>query len=105
MATSGADRSDAGIVSGIANTARMVGGSLGLATLVTVADGRTRALVAGRAQDAASAAEALTAGYSLAFLVSAALLLAAPFTHPTGTTPRSANFRCVEFSELRLARL
>jgi hypothetical protein len=55
----------------------MVGGSLGLATLVTVADGRTRALVAGRAQDAASAAEALTAGYSLAFLVSAALLAVA----------------------------
>lgn len=75
MVTSGADRSDAGTVSGIANTARMVGGSLGLATLV--ADGRTRALVAGRTQDAASAAEALTAGYSLAFLVSAALLAVA----------------------------
>jgi len=77
VATSGANRSDAGIVSGIANTARMVGGSLDLATLVTVADGRTRALVAGRAQDAASAAEALTAGYALAFLVSAALLAVA----------------------------
>ena len=35
------------------------------------------ALVAGRAQDAASAVEALTAGYSLAFLVSAALLAVA----------------------------
>ena len=77
VATSGADRSDAGIVSGIANTARMVGGSLGLATLATVADGRTRALMADRAKDAASAAEALTAGYSLAFLVSAALLAVA----------------------------
>jgi len=55
----------------------MVGGSIGLATLVTVADGRTRVLVAGRAQDAASTAEALTAGYSLAFLVSAALLAVA----------------------------
>ena len=59
------------------NTARMVGGSLGLATLVTVADGRTRPLVTGRAQDAGSAAEALTAGYSLAFLVYAALLTVA----------------------------
>ena len=77
VVTSGADRSDAGTVSGIVNTARMVGGSLGLATLVTVADGRTRALVAGRTQDAASAAEALTASYSLAFLVSAALLAVA----------------------------
>ena len=60
-----------------ANTARMVGGSLGLATLVTVADGRTRPLVTGRAQDASSAAEALTAGYSLAFLVYAARLAVA----------------------------
>jgi len=66
-----------GLVSGIANTARMVGGFLGLATFVTVANGRTRVLVAGRAQGAASAAETLTAGYSLAFLVSAALLAVA----------------------------
>jgi hypothetical protein len=55
----------------------MVGGSLGLATLATVADGRTQALMADRAKDAASAAEALPSGYSLAFLVSAALLAVA----------------------------
>jgi hypothetical protein len=55
------------------DTARMVGGSLGLTTLATVANGRTRVLVAGRAQDVASAAEALTAG----FLASAALLAVA----------------------------
>jgi predicted MFS family arabinose efflux permease len=76
-ATSGVERSEAGIVSGIANTARMAGGSLGLAALAAVASGRTQALLVGRSHTTVQMGEALTAGYSLVFVVSTFLLLIA----------------------------
>ncbi|MGW0737307.1 MFS transporter [Streptomyces sp. NPDC002851] len=68
LATSGAAPEDAGLVSGLINTSRVMGGALGLAVLSTVA-----ASVTGGAQDA----EALTAGYAAAFRASGFLLLAA----------------------------
>ncbi|GAA1363986.1 hypothetical protein GCM10009612_43360 [Streptomyces beijiangensis] len=58
LATSGADPGDAGLVSGLVNTSRTLGGALGLSVLSTVAASRT---------GTSTGAEALTAGYALAF--------------------------------------
>ncbi|MFD9462158.1 MFS transporter [Streptomyces sp. NPDC060027] len=66
IATSGAAPEDAGLVSGLVNTSRVMGGSLGLAIMSTIAAARTGGSVSG---------EALTAGYALAFRVSCVLLL------------------------------
>lgn len=66
LATSGGEPGDAGLLSGMINTSRTMGGALGLAVLSTVAASRT----AGEA-----GAQALTAGYALAFRVGAGALL------------------------------
>ncbi|HET6286719.1 MAG TPA: MFS transporter [Amycolatopsis sp.] len=63
MVTSGVDAADAGGASGLMNTAKQVGGGLGLAVLVTVAGGRT------------STPEALSPAYGRAFTVIAALMV------------------------------
>ncbi len=73
-ATAGVDRADAGLASGVLNTARQVGGSIALATLGTVAADRTAALV--RAGATAYAA-ARVSGYDRVFEVSAVITLAA----------------------------
>lgn len=71
MSDVGPDQS--GLASGIVNTAFMMGGSLGLAILASIAAARTNgALALG-----AAPAEALTAGYNAAFLVGALCAAAA----------------------------
>ncbi|MEH0555073.1 MFS transporter [Streptomyces sp. B21-101] len=67
LATSGAEPGEAGLVSGLVNTARTMGGSLGLAVLSALAASRT----AGRGTP-----EALTEGYALAFRTGTGVLLA-----------------------------
>nr|WP_244375925.1 MFS transporter [Streptomyces ficellus] len=67
LATSGAAPGDAGLVSGLVNTSRTMGGALGLAVLSTVAASRTAG---------GTGPEALTAGYALAFRTGAGVLLA-----------------------------
>jgi EmrB/QacA subfamily drug resistance transporter len=73
LAMSGADESDSGLASGLVNTSLQVGGAIGLAVLATVATERSDGLIS----DGGSTASALTSGYHLAFLVGAAMVLAA----------------------------
>jgi EmrB/QacA subfamily drug resistance transporter len=64
---------DAGLASGIVNTAFMMGGALGLAVLASAASARTAGLQAG----GADAVAALHAGYRLAFALGGAMALGA----------------------------
>ena len=70
-AMSDVEPQDAGLASGIVNTAFMMGGALGLAVLASIAASRTEAL--GGARDL----EALTSGYHVAFVVGALFAFAA----------------------------
>jgi EmrB/QacA subfamily drug resistance transporter len=73
LAMSDATASDSGLISGLINTTQQVGGALGLAVLATLSTSRTDALLA----TGAASAEALTGGYHLAFVIGAALVVAA----------------------------
>lgn len=72
-ATAKVDRQDAGLASGILNTARQVGGALSLAVLGTVATDRSQTFAH------PFAANAIVAGYSRAFEISAVVTLVAFF--------------------------
>jgi MFS family permease len=77
------EQSEAGLASGIVNTAFMMGGALGLAVLASLAASRTDSLLA----SGASSLAALTGGYHVAFLVGAlfagaAAVIGAAFLRP-----------------------
>ena len=92
LAMSGVPDSDAGVASGLVNTTQQVGAALGVAVLSTLAAARTgHLLTAGR-----SAADALTAGYHVAFgtgagLAAAALVLAAAVLRPGASERRAGS--------------
>jgi EmrB/QacA subfamily drug resistance transporter len=83
-ATAGVARDEAGLASGMLNTSRQVGGSIGLAALATIAADRSAAFLHTHNVGAAVGAlatrstldRALTAGFSRVFLVAAAIALA-----------------------------
>jgi EmrB/QacA subfamily drug resistance transporter len=74
-ATTGVPYTESGLASGLLNTSRQVGGSVGLAALATVAADRTIAVLG--THNGSGAAAALTAGYSRAFEVASILGLVA----------------------------
>ena len=76
LAMSGATPQDAGLASGLVNTAGQVGGAIGLALLATISTERTDTLLA----EGKSMAEALNGGFHLAYAVGAALTAAAIVT-------------------------
>ncbi len=71
-ATAGVPATQAGLASGLVNTARQIGGAVGLAALATIAASAARDSLA----SAHPAQAALTTGYDRAFLVAGLLLLA-----------------------------
>ncbi|MBP2702816.1 MFS transporter [Microbispora sp. RL4-1S] len=73
LGMSGARADDAGLVSGLFTTTQQIGMAAGVAVLSTLAAGRTAHLL----DAGAGEAEALAGGYRLAFVVAAALLVAA----------------------------
>jgi len=64
---------DAGLASGVVNTAFMMGGALGLAILASLADSRTTSLL----DSGTGELSALNSGYHIAFLVGAIFCVAA----------------------------
>jgi MFS family permease len=76
LATSGVSDADAGLASGLFNTAQQVGGSLGLALMSTFAASRTSGLL-GSITSHTTVAAAKVAGYHVAFVAGAVMLLLA----------------------------
>lgn len=74
LATSGVEAEDAGLASGLFNTAQQVGGSLGLAILSTLAADRTSTLLSGGGVGGAAAE---VAGFHIAFIGGTAMMAGA----------------------------
>jgi EmrB/QacA subfamily drug resistance transporter len=76
IATSGVPADDAGLASGLFNTAQQIGGAVGLAVLTTLATTRTEDELAslGRRPTEAESAEALVSGFHVTWAASAILL-------------------------------
>ena len=72
-ATSGVQPADMGVASAVLNTAQQVGGTLGLAVLVTVAAAATRSALG---SGVARSATATVHGYSVAFVVASGIAFA-----------------------------
>jgi predicted MFS family arabinose efflux permease len=78
IATTNVGPEDAGLASGLLNTAQQLGGAIGLAVLSTLAANSTASTLAGlgHAPSPADGVSALVTGFHVAFLVGAFLMLA-----------------------------
>ncbi len=86
LAMSGATPADAGLASGLVNTSCQVGGAVGLAVLAALAAQRTT----GRLATGHAPAEALNAGFHVAYLVGAVLVAVAIAISVTVLRPAKA---------------
>ena len=86
-ATAGVPGADAGVASGLANAARQIGGSFGLAALTALAAQHTRALLAA---GGGTTEGALTSGYDRAFLIAAGILVVSALITLTLPRPKAA---------------
>jgi EmrB/QacA subfamily drug resistance transporter len=79
ISVSSVEGADAGLASGLYNTAQQIGGALGLAILSTLAVSHTASLLGalGHKPSLSRVAQATVSGYQLAFLVAAGLMLTA----------------------------
>jgi EmrB/QacA subfamily drug resistance transporter len=75
-ATGGVRREEAGLASGVMNTSRQIGASVGLAVLSTVAASRIASVERGAQVTGQLARSAMTAGYARGFQIGAVLALA-----------------------------
>ena len=73
LATGDAEERDGGLASGLMTSAQQIGGAIGIAVMITIATDRTGEVAA----SGANPASALTEGFSAAFSVEAAVMLAA----------------------------
>ena len=75
-ATNGVARQGAGLASGVVNTARLLGGALGLAILATLASSQSKSDLRHPTAAIHTVNQALTNGFHVAFLVAAGMALA-----------------------------
>ena len=75
--TSGVPYQDSGVASGILNTSRQVGGSIGLAGLATLAPDQTNSQLRHAAVTHVGTLQAVTSGYTRAFVAAGILVIAA----------------------------